>query len=146
MEGQQHQVCESSQTNVHIADYHPWLVSSSGRPATTPAGHARAWTHSVKWNKASVFDPSSYAHLLAESTAVVHSMGVLLEGGKYKEHVRSGNVLGLVGDVLGLGRGGSSGGVEENPLKRGRGRGREKEGGGDEMSYQKMNKESGENR
>lgn len=65
-------------------------------------------------------------------------MGVLLEGGKYKDNVRGGNLWGLMGDVLG-GRGAA--GEEENPLKRGKRLQKVQETG--EGSYQKMNKESG---
>ena len=108
---------------------HNLLSSSSGRPALTPGGHARAWTKSVRWTKASAFDPPSYASLVAESTAVVHTLGILMEN-NYKQHVKTGNLLGLIGSVV---RGGDDG----NPLApEGR---KGKEG----MTYEVMNRDAG---
>ncbi|KAG9004260.1 hypothetical protein FRB94_002480 [Tulasnella sp. JGI-2019a] len=102
------------------------LNSSSGRPFTTPKGHTPAWVGKVKWHAASAFDPPSYAPLLENKTAVVHTLGILLEGGKYKSAVRSGDILGLFSSFCGAS--GSS-----NPLER---------GANGEGEYEKMNRDS----
>ncbi|GHJ85309.1 hypothetical protein NliqN6_1711 [Naganishia liquefaciens] len=103
-------------------------ISSSGKPALTPGGHARAWTKSVRWTKASAFDPPSYASLVADSTAVVHTLGILMEN-NYKQHVKSGNLFGLLGSVV---RGGDEGNPLAGQVKKG------KEG----MTYEVMNRDA----
>ncbi|KAG9019659.1 hypothetical protein FRB90_012005 [Tulasnella sp. 427] len=69
-------------------------ISSSGQPFRTPKGHVPSWTDKVKWHAASALEPSSYASLLDGKTAVVHTLGVLLEGG-YKNSLKEGDILGL---------------------------------------------------
>lgn len=88
-------------------------TSQSGRPFTTPKGHAPAWTSKVsnpyqslykqifelyliqvKWHAASALEPASYASLMNDKTAVVHTLGVLLEGG-YKASLQRGDIIGL---------------------------------------------------
>lgn len=64
-----------------------WSVSSlsrSGKPpqALTHADHL--WIAKVQWQKADLFDPSSYASKIGDKTAVVHSAGLLLENVDYK--------------------------------------------------------------
>lgn len=103
--------------------------SSSGKPALTPGGHARAWTRQVQWTKASAFDPPSYASLLSSSTAVVHTLGILLES-DYKGAVRGGDLFGLARSLLG-GKG--------NPLKDTQGGSERRKNG-----YEAMNRDSGE--
>ncbi|KAK8845366.1 hypothetical protein IAR55_006079 [Kwoniella newhampshirensis] len=89
-------------------------MSSSGKPYATPAGHTPAWVPQVKWHAASAFSPDSYSSLIQESTAVVHTLGILLEDAGYKQSVKSGDVLGLVKSFASsLGGGGGNG----NPLK-----------------------------
>jgi len=82
----------------------------------------------VKWHAASAFDPYSYSSLISSSTAVVHTLGILLEDAGYKKAVREGNVFGLLKAVVG---GDSSG----NPL-----RSREEK----QQGYEGMNRDSGE--
>lgn len=105
--------------------WHVTSISSSGRPALTPGGHARAWTQSVEWVAASAFEPHQYASLVGESTAVVHTLGILMEN-NYKEHVRRGNLLGLLGAVVG--------GRTGNPLA---------QAGKPSMTYESMNRDAG---
>lgn len=105
------------------------VYSSSGKPFTTPAGHTPAWVPKVSWHSASAFSPSSYSPLLSSSTAVVHTLGILLEDQGYKKAVREGDLINLTGGFLkGLGGG------EGNPLKTAE----EKRRG-----YEGMNRDSG---
>ncbi|KAG8935671.1 hypothetical protein FRC02_006947 [Tulasnella sp. 418] len=71
-------------------------ISSSGKPYTTPKGHSPAWVNKVEWHKASAFDPPSYAPLLNKKHAVIHTLGVLLEGG-YKDAVKEGSLTKIAG-------------------------------------------------
>ncbi|KAF8758517.1 NAD dependent epimerase/dehydratase family [Rhizoctonia solani] len=89
-------------------------ISSSGQPYRTPKGHTPAWTKEVDFRKASAFEPSAYRELLESCTAVVHTIGTLLEAPKYKSAVRGGSLGGLVsafGQAWGLGAAG-------NPLEK----------------------------
>ncbi|KAL1412082.1 hypothetical protein Q8F55_003079 [Vanrija albida] len=104
-------------------------MSSSGKPYTSPAGHAPKWASRVAWHKASAFDPPSYAALVGASTAVVHTLGILLEGG-YKDSVARGDVLGLAGAML---RNATGSGEASNPLKTAEERGK---------GYDVMNRDS----
>ncbi|KAF9246307.1 mitochondrial protein [Melanogaster broomeanus] len=97
-------------------------ISSSGRPYTTPKGHTPAWVSKVQWLKADALLPETYAGLLPGVNAVVHTLGTLLEDGRYKTALANGDVLGLLGAFGGGG----------NPLERGAGRG----------SYEVMNRDS----
>lgn len=90
-------------------------ISSSGKPYTTPKGHTPAWTSKVDWQRGNALQPESYAHLMPGVTAVVHTLGTLLEDTRYKAAMKDGNVPALVGAVIsGLGDLGSSG---RNPLE-----------------------------
>ena len=64
--------------------------------------------------------------ILPEVDGVVHTLGVLLEDGGYKEKVRNGDLLGLLGTVVGS--------VGSNPLDERRIKG----------SYEVMNRDTGE--
>ncbi|KAI0683694.1 mitochondrial protein [Cytidiella melzeri] len=88
-------------------------ISSSGRPYMTPKGHSPAWTSKVTWQKADALDPSTYAHLLPETTAVVHTLGTLLEDASYKAALKEGDMFKLFGTLASnfLGTG------ESNPLR-----------------------------
>lgn len=77
------------------------ISSSSGTPYATPAGHTPTWVNSVKWHRASAFEPESYASLIGESTAVVHTLGILLEDAGYKKAVRGGSAFGVGKALLG---------------------------------------------
>ncbi|KAG8831666.1 hypothetical protein FRC18_006214 [Serendipita sp. 400] len=103
-------------------------ISKSGKPFTTPNGHLPAWTEKVEWHTASAFEPTSYQSLLSSSNAVVHTLGTLFDGGRYKQPLKDQNPLGTVVEgtksvVNGL--------LGDNPLERG--------GPG---SYENMNRES----
>ncbi|WRT63558.1 uncharacterized protein IL334_000463 [Kwoniella shivajii] len=106
-------------------------MSSSGKPYTTPAGHSPSWVSGVTWHSGSAFDPSSYTSLVGQSTAVVHTLGILLEDTGYKESVRNGDIIGLTKSLFStIGASGSGSG---NPLKS------EKER---QRGYEGMNKDS----
>ncbi|CAE6424984.1 unnamed protein product [Rhizoctonia solani] len=105
-------------------------ISSSGQPYRTPKGHTPAWTKEVDFRKASAFEPSTYRELLEPCTAVVHTLGILLEAPKYKSAVRGGSLGGLVsafGHAWGLGAAG-------NPL--------EKRVPGEEGTYEYVNRDA----
>lgn len=95
-------------------------VSSSGRPYRTPKGHSPAWTSKVTWLRGNAFQPSSFAHIVAEVDAVVHTLGTLIEGATYKQSVRDGNLIGLLSSIVG-----------RNPLTRHQ-----------DTSYERMNRDS----
>lgn len=76
-------------------------VSTSGRPYQTPKGHSPSWTSKVDWHAADALVPSTYAHLLAGASGVVHALGTLIEDdGAYKRQVREGDVFGLLGTLV----------------------------------------------
>jgi hypothetical protein len=104
--------------------------SQSGTPYKTPAGHTPSWSTKVNWHAGSAFDPSTYQSLIASSSAVVHTLGILLEDQGYKSSVRGGSIFGLGKAVLG-GLTGSQG----NPLK-----GKEAK----KTGYEGMNRDSGQ--
>ncbi|CAD6929223.1 unnamed protein product [Tilletia controversa] len=56
-------------------------ISPSGRPFTTPAGHRPGWSTSplIRWQSADALRPETYADELRSCTAVVHTIGILLE-------------------------------------------------------------------
>jgi hypothetical protein len=103
--------------------------SSSGKAYTTPAGHTPKWVDRVSWHRASAFEPDSYADLVSGSSAVVHTLGILLEDTGYKRAVRDGDIFGvaraLVNGVKGDG----------NPMKTTQER---------RAGYDGMNRDSGE--
>lgn len=107
-------------------------MSSSGTPYTTPAGHTPKWVSRVQWHRASAFEPDTFADLISNKTAVVHTLGILLEDAGYKAAVRSGNPLGVLKAVA---QGVLGSGVDSNPLKTTA----EKRRG-----YDAMNRDSGE--
>ena len=109
----------------------PELISrsSSGKPYATPAGHTPKWVDSVSWHAASAFDPPSYSPLVASSSAVVHTLGILLEDTGYKQAIKDGNIPGVLA-AIGQGLSGRS----SNPLKT-----KEEKRAG----YEGMNRDSG---
>lgn len=107
-------------------------MSSSGAPYKTPAGHTPKWVERVQWHKASAFEPETFAGLITGQTAVVHTLGILLEDTGYKQAVREGNPLGVLKAVA---QGVFGSGSDSNPLKTGE----EKRRG-----YAAMNRDSGE--
>ncbi|SCV67028.1 BQ2448_5674 [Microbotryum intermedium] len=100
-------------------------LSRSGKPFVTPAGHEPAWASKVDWRAGTPFDPSTYSSLLPSCTAVVSTLGILLET-NYKEKGQAnalGVLKGVVDNVLGS-RG--------NPLAK----------GANERSYERMNRDA----
>jgi nucleoside-diphosphate-sugar epimerase len=77
-------------------------ISSSGRPYTTPKGHSPAWTSQVDWQRGDALQPDTYSHLLPKMYGVVHTIGTLFEGGKYKEALRKGDMFGTLSSFLGF--------------------------------------------
>ncbi|PBK78225.1 NAD(P)-binding protein [Armillaria solidipes] len=69
-------------------------VSSSGRPYRTPRGHSPAWTEKE--------------NALKDANGVVHTLGTLLDDGKYKNAVKESSLVGLVGSLIG----------SQNPLEK----------------------------
>ena len=59
-----------------------WNTSASTSTQPPPR-----WAKSVEWAKADLLEPGSYSHFLKDATAVVHTMGILLEA-DYKGIVR----------------------------------------------------------
>lgn len=53
----------------------------------------------VDWQKGDALDPDSYAHHLSDATAVVHTLGTLIEGSKYKEALKEGDLPGLISSL-----------------------------------------------
>jgi len=86
----------------------------------------------VKWLSADALVPSTYAHLLPGCTAVVHTLGTLLEDSNYKTSIKSGDIGGLISSIIGSVTGSSVGG--SNPLER--------RSGGTEGSYERLNRDA----
>jgi hypothetical protein len=105
------------------------ICSSSGKPYTTPGGHIPKWAHEVQWHQASAFEPSSYSGLVASSSAIVHTLGILLEDAEYKAALRRNDVMGLAKTMV---RGLTSRG---NPLRSLQDK---------QRGYEGMNRDSGE--
>jgi len=102
-------VCRAALTR----GYQVTSISSSGRPYTTPKGHSPAWTSKVNWQKADALNPSTYAHLLPEVNAVVHTLGTLLEDARYKAALKDGDIFKLLGTLASNFTGSES----NNPLR-----------------------------
>lgn len=65
-------------------------ISRSGEPkwaTVTSSPSPPTWSHKVTWERADILSPSTYTPLLTSATAVVHTMGILLES-DYKGVVR----------------------------------------------------------
>ncbi|KAJ2891486.1 NAD dependent epimerase/dehydratase [Zalerion maritima] len=57
-------------------------ISRSGAPnwsSVTSSANPPPWSRQVTWERADLLDPPTYAALLTGASAVVHSMGILLE-------------------------------------------------------------------
>ncbi|KAG8703640.1 hypothetical protein FRC09_004057 [Ceratobasidium sp. 395] len=81
----------------------------------------------VEFNEASALEPASYRALLEPCTAVVHTLGILLEAPRYKSAIQSSSLGGLIsafGHAWGLGAAG-------NPLT--------KSAPGEEGTYERIN-------
>ncbi|KAJ5216944.1 hypothetical protein N7468_009952 [Penicillium chermesinum] len=115
-------------------------LSRSGEPkwkAVTESPERPGWASSVEWAKADMLKPESYKPFLGGASAVVHSMGILLEA-DYK-----GVVQGREPIIGGLQRAFTSSKMgSQNPLSRREGeplRPQEKDG---QLTYELMNRDS----
>ncbi|EGD90180.1 hypothetical protein H112_02653 [Trichophyton rubrum D6] len=102
-------------------------LSRHGEPTwdtVSPSGQAPRWAQKVEWAKADLLDPSSYREYLKNVSAVVHSMGIILEA-DYK-----GILQGKESPITGIQKMvGSFAGVTTGPGK-------------SQMTYRTMNTES----
>ncbi|PFH54305.1 hypothetical protein AMATHDRAFT_135912 [Amanita thiersii Skay4041] len=114
-------------------------ISSSGRPYRTPRGHMPAWANKVEWQQGDALNPQTFAHIFPQVGGVVHTLGTLLESegeeAGYKQSVKDGDLLGLVGHLLTTALGG--GGARGNPLAKPTVGGELKKG-----SYEAMNRDA----
>ncbi|KAF9535297.1 mitochondrial protein [Crepidotus variabilis] len=108
-------------------------ISSSGKPYRTAKGHSPAWTSKVDWQKGDALNPSTFSQLFPQVDGVVCTLGLLLEDTSYKQSLRDGNVIKLLGSLWTGVVGGEQRG---NPLKRGIPVGTTK------MTYELMNRDS----
>lgn len=115
--------------------------SRSGEPRwdTVTSSHQRpGWAKSVEWAKADILKPDTYKPFLKDASAVVHSMGILLEA-DYK-----GVVQGREPIISGLQRAfSSSKRGSQNPLQRKEGEALKAQEGDGQFTYELMNRDSG---
>ncbi|CAI7677188.1 unnamed protein product [Penicillium pancosmium] len=115
-------------------------LSRSGEPrwdAVTDSSDRPSWASSVEWAKADLLKPESYKPFLTNASAVVHSMGILLEA-DYK-----GVVQGREPIVSGLQRAFSSSKLgSQNPLTRHEGESLEPKEKDGQLTYELMNRDS----
>lgn len=78
----------------------------------------------MEWRKADALLPETYSDILPKVGAVIHTLGTLLEDGKYKSALAHGDLIGLIGAIAGGG---------DNPLDRGPQR----------RTYEVINRDSG---
>lgn len=116
--------------------------SRSGEPAwssVTSSPEPPPWSSKVRWHAANILHPSEYRDLLKGADAVIHSMGILLEA-DYK-----GVLQGKEPIMAGLQKAFSStkkGSV--NPLERKEGEKLEPLEEGGQITYELMNRDSGQ--
>ncbi|RJE20630.1 hypothetical protein PHISCL_07041 [Aspergillus sclerotialis] len=114
--------------------------SRSGEPRwdTVTGNHDRpSWASSVEWAKADVLKPETYKPFLKGASAVVHTMGILLEA-DYK-----GVVQGREPIISGLQRAFSSSKLgSQNPLQRREGEKLEPKERDGQLTYELMNRDS----
>ena len=125
LESSFHQVHTLIFTLSQYLKYLTLLLSQSGRPFASPKGHVPTWTTAVEWHAASAFKQETYRSLVGSATAVVHTLGTLLENSGYKRAMRQSDAAGLAGYFATLLKG-------DNPLAK-----------GTEGSYERINKDSG---
>ncbi|KAH9826558.1 NAD(P)H-binding [Teratosphaeria destructans] len=122
-------------------DWEVTSISRSGEPNwPSVSSHQTApdWAKSVTWRSANILHPESYASDLQGATAVVHSMGILLEA-DYK-----GVLTGKESPIAGLRRAFSptKKGASVNPMERKPGEQIEAAERGGELTYELMNRDS----
>ncbi|EIT83586.1 hypothetical protein AFCA_004170 [Aspergillus flavus] len=120
-----------------------WSVTSlsrTGEPrwdAISSSPERPSWASSVEWARADMLKPESYKPFLSGATAVVHTMGIILEA-DYK-----GVVQGREPIISGLQRAFSSSKLgSQNPLQRREGeplKAKERDG---QLTYELMNRDS----
>ncbi|KAJ5164627.1 uncharacterized protein N7500_006457 [Penicillium coprophilum] len=120
-----------------------WAVTSlsrSGEPrwdAVTDSRERPSWAGSVEWAKADILKPESYKSHLNGASAVVHTMGILLEA-DYK-----GVVQGREPILSGLQRAFSTSKLgSQNPLTRQEGEALEPKEKDGQLTYELMNRDS----
>ncbi|PLN86327.1 putative NAD dependent epimerase/dehydratase [Aspergillus taichungensis] len=120
-----------------------WSVTSlsrSGEPrwdTVTESPVRPSWAESVEWAKADMLRPETYKSFLSGATAVVHSMGILLEA-DYK-----GVVQGREPIISGLQRAFCSSKLgSQNPLQRKEGEPLKPQEGNGQLTYELMNRDS----
>lgn len=97
-------------------------LSRTGEPYATAQGHSPAWVTKVDWRAANAADPTTYSELLRSCTAVVSTLGILLEN-DYKSNGSAkplGVLKGVAESLLG-GKGnplGAAGGVTYEKMNR----------------------------
>ena len=114
------------------------FVSSSFRHSNSLTYHPLC--PQVTYHTGSALDPSTFSHLLPESTAVVHTLGILLEG-DYKGAVRGeagSSLLGTAARMVGVP------GMGANPLEKRAGGGAGGRGGEGKGGYERVNRDSGQ--
>ncbi|KAG5293699.1 mitochondrion protein [Histoplasma capsulatum G186AR] len=114
-------------------------LSRHGEPAwgtVTLSSHAPRWAKSVEWAKADILKPATYKPFLKDASAVVHSMGILLEA-DYKGIVQGReSVISGLQKLFATSRPGS-----QNPLQRQEGEELTAFSGG-QLTYELMNRDS----
>ncbi|OQD73158.1 hypothetical protein PENDEC_c016G05338 [Penicillium decumbens] len=120
-----------------------WTVTSlsrSGEPrwdTVTDSSERPSWASSIEWAKADMLKPESYKPFLNGASAVVHTMGILLEA-DYK-----GVVQGREPIISGLQRAFSSSKMgSQNPLSRKEGEALEPKEKDGQFTYELMNRDS----
>lgn len=117
-----------------------FFYSRHGEPAwgtVTLSSHAPRWAKSVEWAKADILKPATYKPFLKDASAVVHSMGILLEA-DYKGIVQGReSVISGLQKLFATSRPGS-----QNPLQRQEGEELTAFSGG-QLTYELMNRDSG---
>lgn len=85
----------------------------------------------MDWQKGDALEPDTFAHLFSQVGGVVHTLGTLIEDGKYKQALKEGNIVGLVGSFFR-----AVTGDHGNPLERNADRDRK-------GSYEVINRDTG---
>ncbi|KAM6500475.1 mitochondrial protein [Amanita muscaria] len=117
-------------------------VSSSGQPFQTTKGHRPDWTNEVEWHKGDALKPETFARLFPEVGGVVHTLGTVLESREegerpgYKESLKGGDLVSLVGHIVTSALG-SGDGPGSNPLAKRRLGGEPRKG-----SYETLNRDA----
>ncbi|KAF1943706.1 NAD dependent epimerase/dehydratase family protein-like protein [Clathrospora elynae] len=125
------------------AAHRGWTVTSISRsgtphwPSVSSSQTPPAWSEKVSWQKGDILDPSSYTQHLEGATAVIHSMGILLEA-DYK-----GVLTGRESPLKGLQRAFSSTKAgTQNPLERKQGERLAPQESDGQLTYEVMNRDT----